>query len=196
MATSKEKDAAQVPPTRAMGRESATGTALYEAERDDVPTGEDRGSTAEVDGEPGDKNDPAQFTSNGQIPHGMIGSPSGPVPASVLGLDLDATTEKLDEIRDQHEADVDAAKNGGKRLNEATVGRIGRAELVAIGLQRGYKMNLDAGTRSTRSAFLKFQDEDKALKSEEAGSSYERRKAAKSAAKKSARKSSRKSSGR
>jgi hypothetical protein len=52
MATGSGKKNAQVPMTRATGRESATGTALHEAQRDDVPKGADRGSKVEIQGDP------------------------------------------------------------------------------------------------------------------------------------------------
>lgn len=56
-------------------------------------------------------------------------------------------------------------------LSEATVDRLGRAELRAIGISRGYWASRDSenrsGTRITKAAFLEAQKSDKRLKGTE-----------------------------
>lgn len=185
MATSKkDSGSAQVPPTRAMGRGTATGEALVEAEGRELPTGKDRGSTAPGAGEataPGDapkgsQAKPAKFTSNGSLPNRQLPTPSGPVPASAIHKTKDAA----DQAVDQNSEAIDAAQEGsygigGQRLSEATVGRLGRAELQAIAHTRGYGIDPMLGTRGTRNAFLRAQDGDKTLSGKEAGATYEGR---------------------
>lgn len=177
---------AQVPDTRATGLESATGRAIHEAERDDIPTGADRGSSTPVVGNiqadldnpkpDGAQTEPARFTSNGQLPHNMIPTSSGPVPAGGARSTEDMA-ELIDAVNEEHDATYGTGRTGAsnKRLSEATVGRLGRAELIAIGQTRGYTMDINAGTRKARNDFLKGQDEDKNLTSEEEGAAYERR---------------------
>lgn len=218
MATSKEKDAsAQVPPTLATGAETATGRALDEAERDDVPQGAERGSQVEIEGgdpEPdalegaapqGAQTEPARFTSNGSLPINMVPSPSGSVPVGAVATSVEDGRKRVEEAQKSHDQTY-MRETRNQRLSEATVGRIGRAELQAIGHTRGYEMDINAGTRKTRNDFLKFQDEDDTLSVDEPGSTYEGRPmhssasrspakkspAKKSSVKKSSRKSSRK----
>lgn len=169
---------AQVPPTRATSPETATGNALAEDTRE-LPTGKDRGSTAPGAGEAtetggkatGAQAEAAQFSTNGSLPNRRLPTPSGPVPASAIHKDKDAA----DKAVEQHEEEVAtaAAGNGGQKISEATVGRLGKQELRAIAVTRGYDIPMEAGTRGTRNAFLKAQAEDKSLKSSEAGSVYE-----------------------
>lgn len=203
MATSKrsdESDSAQVPPTRATGLESATGTAIRENERDDIPQGEDRGSKIEIEGgepeadalegaEPrGAQAEPARFTSNGQIPHNTVPSPSGAVPVGAVATSVEDARARVEEAQRSH--DEAYANRGGanQRISEATVGRLGRAELLAIAQTRGYEgMNDLAGTRRTRTDFLKAQDEDESIEDQLAagGSRAKSGSAKKSSAKKS-----------
>jgi hypothetical protein len=96
-----------------------------------------------------------------------VASASGPVPASTVG-DRAAGDKAIEQAR------IDA-NPAGHRISEATVGRLGRAELMAIGVTRGYKMSPDVGTRATRNAFLKAQDEDESLGAGEPGAVYEGR---------------------
>lgn len=182
----KASNSAQVPETRATGLESATGRAIHEAERTDIPTGEDRGSTTPIVGKiqadldspkpDGAQTEPARFTTNGSLPHNMIPTPSGPMPAGGARSAEDMS-ELVDAVNDEHDATYGAGRTGtgNKKLSEATVGRLGRAELIAIGQTRGYPMDINSGTRKARNDFLKGQDDDKNITSEEEGAVYERR---------------------
>jgi hypothetical protein len=164
----------EVPPTRATGLESATGTALNEAARTDVPKGKERGSTVPIDGgqpkpdylEEGNPNkiskEPAKFTSNGQVPDGTVGSPSGSVPVAAFARDQKHADQLLKDQAEKHNAYIEA-RNNPKKLDDNTVNRMGGAELRAIGLQRGYDLG-ERGTRGTRAEFIRAQDKDKTLK--------------------------------
>jgi hypothetical protein len=162
-----------VPPTRATGSESATGTALNQAHKE-IPKGEKRGSTVPiVGGEPKPDADgpqklseaqkaPARFTSNGQIEENTVASPSGPVPVAVVARDQDHADELL-EAKDKAHQDFIERRTSAKALDEHTINRLSRPELHAIGQQRGYELNETVGTRATRAAFLEAQRKDKNL---------------------------------
>jgi hypothetical protein len=159
----------KVPPTRATGAESATGAAIA-AKDDKIPQGTDRGSQVEIQGgapEPdalegatpkGDQAKPAEFSSNGQLPNGMVGSPSGPVPVGAVARDQKHADELLKETKSQRDQVINRNPKG-KRLTDATINRLSGAELRAIAGQRGYDIP-EAGTRMTRAAFARAQDAD------------------------------------
>lgn len=155
----------QVPQTTQTGGASATGAAI-EAKTKEVPQGEDRGSKAPIVGVPqadtvkpkpqGAQAQPAQFTSNGQIPHGFVASPAGAVPASLVAKSPEHAKELTDAAIEQHKK---ALSNTDRALSEAEVSRMSRAELVAVAAQRGYNVP-QAGSRVTREAFLFAQKND------------------------------------
>jgi hypothetical protein len=167
-----------VPPTRQMGPESATGAALR-AEKE-IPSGADRGSQVEiVGGEPQPdaegpqkpregQAEPARFTSNGQLPHNMVPSPTGSVPVGAVATTVEDAEKRIEEAVKAHD-DFLANKRTeqNKTISAATVNRLGRAELLAIGAQRGYNLPDVVGTRTTRATFLREQEKDKSLSSEE-----------------------------
>lgn len=170
---------ANVPPTRATGAESATGTAIAEARRDDIPQGEDRGSKVAIEGgEPqpdylddgtANKNpeEPAVFSSNGQILPGTAPSPSGPVSVSATGANAlggaEAGVKAPDSPSIQAQKDFNAQRAAAQEeskadvLDEQTVSRLSKTDLRAIGHQRGYDMPDTGGTRTMRAAFLAGQ---------------------------------------
>lgn len=170
---------ANVPPTRATGAESATGTAIAEARRDDVPQGEDRGSKVAIEGgEPQpdylddgttNKNpeEPAVFSSNGQILPGTAPSPSGPVSVSATGANAlggaEAGVKAPDSPSIQAQKDFNAQRAAAQEeskadvLDEQTISRLSKTDLRAIGHQRGYDMPDTGGTRTMRAAFLAGQ---------------------------------------
>lgn len=166
---------AGVPPTRQTGPESATGQAIRDANGEqEIPKGEERGSQVEIQGgdpkatlEGGDKPrgmqaKPAIFSSNGEIPRNAVPTASGLVPVSTVANtqeEADAIVEKREE---DHKRYVERTVDKHEELDAATVGRLGRAELRAIGEQRGYEMP-EAGTRATRAAFLNGQSKDELI---------------------------------
>lgn len=160
-----------VPPTRATGAGSATGHALGVAEHE-IPKGKARGSTAPVAGPlakpdlagphkpSGAQLEPAKFVSNGEIPLGIVPTPTGPVPA--------VTQEAADAHRERIDKELQARaenKITHKRLSAETIARLPRPELRAIAVQRGYDVP-EAGTRATRAAFMAAQDADKRISKE------------------------------
>ena len=169
-AKAKASEAAKVPPTRSTGPESATGAALA-AQAKEVPSGDERGSkvkTGEGDAQPdakvqapvGAQAEPARFTSNGQVPHATVGSPTGSVPVSALASSPEDAEKRIDEQNEAHDDFVAKRLNRDRRLDPATLNRLSGAELRAIGAQRGYKLPDYSGSRTTRQAFIEAQDKD------------------------------------
>lgn len=190
-----ESGSAQVPPTRQTGAESATGVALA-VEEHEIPQGADRGSKVEIaGGDPkpdvegpenvGAQNEPARFTSNGQIPHNTVPSPTGAVPVGALGLSVEDSEARVEEANAAHDEFV-ASRGVRKRLAPETVRRLSAIDVQAIAEQRGYILPADGGARMTRDAFLKAQDEDEQISDDKPARSP-RKSARKKAAKKSTR---------
>lgn len=163
-----EKDqAVQVPPTRATGPETATGAALA-ASSHETPKGSDRGSKVEIAGDPrpdsereahGAQLEPARFTSNGQLPHNTVPSPTGAVPVGAVASSVEDAQKRVEASNKAHDEFV-ARRKGGRKLDEATINRLTGAELRAIGEQRGYALGTNLGTRSARRAFIEAQTKD------------------------------------
>lgn len=162
-----------VPPTRATGAETATGMQIRAKSGQDIPKGKEAGSQVPIEGgDPtpdhegpqkprGLQAEPALFVSNGSVPHQAIASPSGlQGPGAVLGSPEEAK-RMVDARVEEHKAFVERSVST-KRLDEATISRLGRAELAAIGLQRGYDIP-EAGARATRAAFARGQDTDNTI---------------------------------
>lgn len=169
--TSPQDQASQVPPTRSTGPESATGAALESATKE-IPTGEDRGSTTPIVGDirpdsereaQGAQTEPARFTSNGQLPHDMVPSPSGVVPVGAVATSQEDAKARVEAVHKAHDEFVQQRRARSRRLDEATVNRLTGAELRAIGEQRGYQIGNALGTRASRRAFLDAQDKDQNL---------------------------------
>lgn len=165
-------ESAQVPPTRQTGAESATGVALQQQEKE-IPQGEDRGSKVEIEGgdsirpdaeapeATGAQIEPARYTSNGQLPHNQVPTPTGSVPVGATGLSVEDARKRTDEVKQAHDDFINRDIRR-QRIPAETVSRLHPAELRAIAGQRGYDLG-EGGTRSTRDAFLRAQDEDDAL---------------------------------
>lgn len=167
VSTETKQAAAQVPPTRATGPESATGAALAAAKHE-IPSGDDRGSKTPVAGDPqpdqtreatGAQTTPARFTSNGQLPHNTVPSPTGSVPVGLVATSVEDAKDRVEATMREHDAAV-AARKTNRRLDTATINRLTGAELRAIGEQRGYVMSAYAGTRTMRALFTAAQDKD------------------------------------
>lgn len=163
-----------VPPTRARGPETATGQQIaWKSGEQTIPKGDERGSQTEIEGgeptptiEGGDKPrglqaEEALFVSNGQIASDMTATPTGLQPIGGQSASPEEAREKIETRKQEHLAYVECTPKVEK-LDEATVSRLGRAEVAAIGKQRGYKIP-DAGTRATRAAFLAEQGADTKL---------------------------------
>lgn len=164
--------AAAVPPTRATGPESATGAAIAAATHE-IPKGDDRGSKVEIAGDirpdsereaQGAQTQAARFTSNGQLPHNMVASPSGSVPVGLVASSPEDAKKRVDEANKAHD-DAVAARKKLKKLDAATINRLTGAELRAIGEQRGYVMSAYAGTRTMRTLFTEAQNKDPNIES-------------------------------
>lgn len=190
-----------VPPTRALGNETATGTQIaFERGEKEIPQGAERGSQVEIEGgDPtpdqegpqkprGLQAEPALFVSNGQISSTDVPSPSGLQPIGAVATSPEHAKELQEKRKADHEAFVRRSPKQ-ERLEEAHVNTLGRAELKALGEQRGYDMP-DAGTRATRAAFLAGQDADETL-NESSTKSTAKKSSTKRAAKKSTRKGGR-----
>lgn len=160
-----------VPTTRQTGPETATGQQIaWDNGEQEVPKGDERGSQLEIEGgeptptiEGGDKPrglqaEPALFVSNGQVAHDMVPSPTGLQPIAAVAATPEEAKKKIDERVEQHQQYINRTQNKDKVLDEATVGRLGKAELRAIALQRGYDVP-EAGTRAIRANFLRAQGE-------------------------------------
>lgn len=158
-----------VPATRQTSVASATGQQIaWENGETEVPKGDERGSQLEIEGgdptptiEGGDKPrglqaEPALFVSNGQVPHDMVPSSSGLQPVAAVAATPEEAKEKIDQRVEEHQRYVSRTQDKDRVLDEATVGRLSKTELRAIGLQRGYDMP-DAGTRAIRASFLSEQ---------------------------------------
>lgn len=186
-ATARESDPqsgsieAGVPPTRAVGQETATGQAIREAageeERlkgDDRGSPSDPGELADPKGKPkGMQAKPAIFTSNGEIPRNVVPTASGLQPISTVANTQEEADKLIEKREEDHARTVERGVLRRERLDEATVGRLGRAELRAIGETRGYDMPI-SGTRATRAAFLKGQEEDELVEKPKKASTRKR----------------------
>lgn len=167
----------EVPPTRQTADTSATGLQIKVNEgKQDIPKGKEAGSLVPVaGGEPtpdhkgpqkprGDQAKPALFTSNGSLESGVVASPTGPVPVAAAATSQKHAEQLVEEHEKKH-AEFIHRRAQRTKLSEATVHRLGRSELQALAQQRGYDLP-DAGTRSTRDAFLREQAKDKNLRGE------------------------------
>lgn len=174
--TPASSEGALVPPTRQSGIESATGKALA-AETKEIPSGAERGNKNEIQGgtpkpdaegpkNSGAQTQPAVFTSNGQVPHGFVGSPTGPVAVGTVARDADHAQELIQKNRDDQIAYNEKRWRGATQqeyLSEKQVAKMSRPDVKALAVQRGYKNFPDAGTRATRAAFMAAQDKDETL---------------------------------
>jgi hypothetical protein len=147
---------------------------LGEAER---VKGKERGSTVPIAGgvpkgdwqspkAVGAQKEPAKWATNGSVPVNSIPSPSGPVPVGAVAM----TAEEGEKVVEAYEEGARGAfaSAATTRLSEEQVARMSGAELRAVAHQRGYDLEL-AGTRVTRTRFLKLQEkaEDEELEDAE-----------------------------
>lgn len=166
-----------VPPTRATSDATATGMQIQHASgKQHIPKGKEAGSQVPiVGGDPtpdaegpqkprGLQAETALFSSNGSIPHDQVATPTGLVPVAAVSTDQKDAEKKIETRVQEHKKHVERTVRH-KRLDEATIGRMGHPELRAIGQARGYDLP-EGGNRTTRAAFLKAQDADKGLAKE------------------------------
>lgn len=167
-----------VPKTRSAGPETATGQQIaWKSGAQEVPSGDDRGSKVEtVGGDPtptleggdaprGLQAEDALFVSNGQVASDMVPTPTGLQPIGSVAASPEEAQTMIDKRKEDHLAYV-AGTAKLDELDEPTINRLGKTELRAIGLQRGYKMP-DSGTRAMRAAFLAEQGKDERVGKEE-----------------------------
>lgn len=187
-------DEARTPNTLGdLGGFAGVGSASAQAARqeaglEEIPQGEDRGSTldaGQADVKPdsegpqeptGLQAEPAQFTNTGSVIANMVASPTGPVPVSLVAGSPEDAARILEERREQVEQEKEA-RNPDRRFSEDEVNMLDGGELRAIGARRGYDMP-GAGTRSARAAFLRQQAKDENLGDDEVPTPRRRRKAA------------------
>ena len=160
-----------VPATRSQGPETATGQQIaWKSGTQEAPSGEDRGSKVEIEGgdptptlEGGDaprglQAEDALFVSNGQVASDMVPSPTGLQPVGAVAATPEEAKEMIEKRKTDHQAYVEGTAKL-ENIDEQTINRLGKTELRAIGVQRGYKMP-DTGTRAMRATFLAEQAKD------------------------------------
>lgn len=144
-----------------------------------TPEGEDRGSKVEIEGgepEPdmaglggapaprGAQAEPAQFTHNGSLPHGMVPSPTGPVPVGAVAADPETGRALIEQ---QRATVARGAIARHVRLTEAQLAAMPARDIRALAHDRGYEDFPYAGARASRAHFLRRQDEDETLEEAE-----------------------------
>lgn len=156
-------EGALIPRGAAIGSNTATGQALHESERErpeneGSPLGEPEGAfNIFEDHENSDEQTaPARYAVNGQVENGMVPSNYGPVPVAAVARDADHAKELLDQHNENLRKQILRPRT---KLTEAQISRASKQELRAIGISRGYDIP-EAGSRVTREAFLRAQDED------------------------------------
>lgn len=161
---------AGVPPTRQGSVFSATGQAVARELGAEQPP-EDRGAPDAPEAEPdfmegaepkGLQAEPARFVSNGSLEPNMVASPSGPIPASSVTATREDAEQRVEDHLAEHDRFVQQRSSQAKRLSQATIDRVGGAELRAIARQRGYDI-VEGGNRTTRRAFAAAQNDDETL---------------------------------
>lgn len=157
----------------ATGKERA---AAHDNALDNIPQGEDAGSKVPIAGDirpdaegpqapQGGQAKPAIMTTNGSVPLGMVGSPSGPVPVGSLGLSPAAANKRLEEsVKSVGRA---AIHGGFERLPRSSIENASAAQLRAAANDRGWDIGPEAGARVTRARFIQKQND--VLGSEEGG---------------------------
>lgn len=156
------------------GTGTATGVEKATRAEEDPRVGDGpRGSEREVAGEPqadlqgvkGPKNpgagaeERARFTTNGTLAARLVGSPSGPVPASART----ASKEQADRLIEQRDKDLEREaerRAGFVELTEDKLASMSAPEIRAVAEDRGYDMRYRGGRQATAREFLKLQGED------------------------------------
>jgi hypothetical protein len=100
---------------------------------------------------------PANYTTNGTLPVGMVGSPTGPVPASSVTADPAEARKRIQENLDSQKKHV--LRSGFEQLSRDKIESMSPADLRAVASDRGYDVGL-AGARVTRRRFLAEQTKD------------------------------------
>lgn len=131
------------------------------------------GSDLEVEGDPqpdadgataptGLQAEPAEWVGNGSLPPNMLPSPSGPVPAAALHGTKEAADKAVEAAYKTADNEFDERFAHRTEVDADTVARMSNAELRAVATDRGYKdVHNVMGRKSSRTAFLKAQAEDK-----------------------------------
>ena len=150
---------------------TATGQALHKGEEDDRLSGHPRGALQEPESGPeggdfgegtpakprGLQAEEATYIHSGTVPPNMVSSPGGLVPVG-------AVPESERDARLQTTLGKSAIGGDRRKLTEDEVAQIDGPSIRAIGVQRGYRMDGQFGSRSARAEFLRQQEDDQAFK--------------------------------
>lgn len=161
--TAKVDPIAQASALRASGVQPGSGTAAAIAAAGSpggVETAGESPKTADEVEAPA-----AVITPSGQIPHGMIPSPSGPMPAANIADPVAAQKAQDAALLSAH-AHAQRGLRGHRKLTREQLAGMGRAEIRAVATDRGYDLG-EGGRRVSIANFLKAQDEDELIQSDE-----------------------------
>lgn len=113
---------------------------------------------------------PSAFTTNGSLPVNMVASPSGLVPVSAVTADPAQGAQLVQDNLDITSKSV--LRSGSEKLSRAKIESMTSGDLRAVAHDRGYDLGSDnTGSRTTRRAFIKAQqDDDDAAEDEGAAS--------------------------
>lgn len=101
---------------------------------------------------------PALFTTNGSLPFQHVASPSGPVPSGTI---VDPEARKRAVEMSQAAADPSKRRpRGHPFVDSGTLARMSRAEVRAVGSDRGYDIPERLGRRAMNERFLAQQAKD------------------------------------
>ncbi len=111
--------------------------------------------------------EPAIFVANGSIPPNSVASNSGLVPVSAVTGSIEDAEALLETRAADRKAEAKARSSSRTKLGEDQVNKMSGAELRAVAHDRGYTITDTAGSRGTRAAFRRLQDEDDYLEEAE-----------------------------
>lgn len=111
----------------------------------------------------GAQKEPAKFTVNGSVPEGMVASTSGYVPVSAVARTQDEADTKLEEQAQNLSDSFRSTTSSRQRISDEQIQKMSGAELRAVASDRGYDFSDAMGSRGTRAAFARAQEEDTSL---------------------------------
>lgn len=150
---------------------TATGQALHKGEEDERLKDHPRGALEEPEDGPdggdfgegavakpkGLQAEEATYIHSGTVPPNMVSSPGGLVPVG-------AVPEDEREARLQTTLGRSAIGGDRRKLSEDEVAAMDGPSIRAIAAQRGYKVDNQFGSRTSRASFLQQQEEDPLFK--------------------------------
>lgn len=105
------------------------------------------------------------MTSSGTLSPREVGSPSGPVPVSVVTSDPKQADKLVKEVHTEEQPY--RSSGDGQKIDKDLLDTLRPAEIRSVASDRGYKdvADMTTGSRSTlASAFLRAQSKDEAFK--------------------------------